>query len=260
VSRLRVVTWNVNSIRVRVDQVLAWSAQHAPDVLCLQEIKTVEEGFPSARFAEQGYTCALSAQPTYNGVAILAKGELTDVVAGFSDGAEEDAAKRLLRATHRGVRIVNCYAPNGEAPGTDKYAYKLRWYPRLRAALDAQEKASARVVLVGDMNVAPEAIDVHDPKRWEGKIHFSLPERAALENLRKLGFSDCLRRLHPEPGIYTWWDYRLKAWERGWGLRIDHVFATDAMADRLRACDVDRAPRAAERPSDHIPVTADFDL
>jgi exodeoxyribonuclease-3 len=153
---MRIATWNVNSIKVRADAVLDWSARNHPDVLCLQEIKTVDSGFPADRFAQAGFTSiAVAGQPTYNGVAILAKTELTDVVVGFADGAEEDPQRRLLRATCRGVRVVNCYVPNGEEVGTDKYAYKLRWYPRLRAALDSQEDPKSHVVLVGDMNVAP---------------------------------------------------------------------------------------------------------
>jgi exodeoxyribonuclease III len=257
---VRVVTWNVNSIKVRADQVLAWSARHAPDVVCLQETKTVDEGFPAARFAELGYATVHSGQPTYNGVAILAKGELTDVVRGFADGAEEDPHRRLLRATFRGVRIVNCYVPNGEEVGSDKYAYKLRWLPRLRAALDAQEDAAKPLVLVGDLNIAPDPLDVHKPERWVGKVLFSEPERAALAAVRQFGLEDCLRRLHPEtPDLFSWWDYRLKAWERGWGLRIDHVLATAPLASRLRRCEIDREPRAGERPSDHAPVVADFD-
>jgi exodeoxyribonuclease-3 len=257
---LRVVTWNVNSIKVRADQVFDWSARMSPDVVCLQEIKTVDAGFPAARFAELGYAAAVAGQPTYNGVAILAKGALSDVVVGFADGAEEDPQRRLLRATYRGVRIVDCYCPNGEEVGTDKYAYKLRWYERLRAALQAQEDPKRPLVLVGDMNVAPEPIDVHKPERWEGKVLFSEPERAALAALRGFGLEDCLRKHHKDGGIFTWWDYRLKAWERGWGLRIDHVLATPPLAARCTACDVDKAPRAGERPSDHAPVFADFDV
>jgi len=257
---VRVVTWNVNSIKVRADQVLAWAAANAPDVICLQEIKTVDSGFPADRFAALGYKAAVSGQPTYNGVAILAKGEMTDVVAGFADGAEEDSQRRLLRATYRGVRVVDCYCPNGEEVGSDKYAYKLRWYARLRAALDAQEDPAKPLVLVGDMNVAPEPIDVHKPERWEGKVLFSLPERAALADLAAFGLVDCLRKHHSEGGIFTWWDYRLNAFARNWGLRIDHVLATPALAARCTACEVDRVPRSAERPSDHVPVVADFEV
>jgi len=258
---MRIVTWNVNSIKVRADQVLDWSARNSPDVVCLQELKTEDPGFPSARFAELGYTCAVSGQKTYNGVAILAKGELTDVVAGFADGAEEDPQRRILRATYRGIRVVDCYCPNGEEVGTDKYAYKLRWYARLRAALDAQEDTKEPLVLVGDMNVAPEPIDVHKPERWEGKVLFSEPERAALATLRGFGLEDCLRKHHPgESGIFSWWDYRLKAWDRGWGLRIDHILATPSLLAKCTACNVDKEPRAHERPSDHAPVVADFDV
>ena len=257
---MRVVTWNVNSIKVRADQVLAWAAANAPDVICLQEIKTVDSGFPADRFAALGYKAAVSGQPTYNGVAILAKGELTNVVAGFADGAEEDPPRRILRATYRGVRVVDCYCPNGEAVGSDKYTYKLLWYARLRAALDAQEDPKGKLVLVGDMNVAPEPIDVHKPERWEGKVLFSEPERAALAELRGFGLEDCLRKHHSEGGIYSWWDYRLNAWPRNWGLRIDHIFATPPLAALCTACDVDKTPRASERPSDHVPVVADFDV
>jgi exodeoxyribonuclease-3 len=258
---MRLVTWNVNSIKVRADQVLAWSAAHKPDVLCLQEIKTVEEKFPLERFREAGFVgAALSGQPTYNGVAILAKGELSEVVAGFADGAEEDPHRRLIRATYRGVRIVNCYVPQGEDVGTDKYAYKLRWYPRLRAALDKQEGERKLLALVGDMNVAPGDLDVHKPERWVGKIHCSDPERAALGDLCQFGLVDCLRKHHPEGNVFTWWDYRLKAWERNWGLRIDHVFATKPLAERCTACEVHRDVRGNERASDHVPVAADFDV
>ena len=258
---MRITTWNVNSIKVRADQVLAWSARHAPDVLCLQEIKTEDGGFPAARFAEAGWaSAAVAGQKTYNGVAILAKAPLTDVVVGFHDAAEEDPQRRLLRATVNGVRVVNCYCPNGEEVGSDKYAYKLRWYARLRAALDSQEDAKKPLVLVGDMNVAPEPIDVHKPERWEGKVLFSQPEREALAALCAFGLSDCLRKHHKDGGIFSWWDYRLNAWQRNWGLRIDHVLATAPLAERCRSCEVDKEPRAGERPSDHVPVYADFDV
>ena len=257
---MRVATWNVNSIKVRADQVLAWSARHAPDVLCLQEIKKVDEGFPVQRFADAGYTAAVAGQKTYNGVAILAKGPLADVVVGFADGAEEDPQRRLIRATYRGVRIVDCYVPNGDEVGTEKYAYKLKWLPRLRAALDAQESPDRPLVIVGDFNVAPEPIDVHKPDRWEGKVLFSAPERAALADVRAFGLEDCVRKHHPEEGLFTWWDYRLKAWERNWGLRIDHVFATKPLAARCTSSFVDREVRANVQPSDHVPVAADFDV
>jgi exodeoxyribonuclease-3 len=257
---MRVATWNVNSIKVRADQVLAWAARHAPDVLCLQEIKTVDEGFPLARFAEAGYTGVLAGQKTYNGVAILAKGPLEDVRVGFDDGGEDDPQRRIIRATHRGVRVVNCYVPNGEDVGTEKYAYKLKWLPRLRAALDAQEKADRPLVLVGDMNVAPEPIDVHKPERWVGKVLFSEPERAALTHLRGFGLEDCVRKHLPDAGLFTWWDYRLKAWERNWGLRIDHVFATKPLAERSKSAEIHRDVRAQTQPSDHVPVVVDFDV
>ena len=256
---MRIATWNVNSIRVREEAVAAWLAKWAPDVLCLQEIKVEAPAFPAARFEALGYRCAVSGQKTYNGVAILSKAEPTNVVPGFADGAEEDPQRRLLRATVGGVRVVDAYCPNGEEVGSDKYAYKLAWFRRLRDALAKQEDAKAPLVIVGDFNVAPAPIDVHAPDRWVGKVLFSEPERQALGDLCAWGLTDCLRKKHPEtPKLFTWWDYRLQAFPRGWGLRIDHVLATAPLAARLKDVQIDVEPRKSERPSDHAPVFADF--
>jgi exodeoxyribonuclease-3 len=256
---MRIATWNVNSIRVRGDAVLAWLAAKRPDVLCIQEIKTEEPGFPAARFAEAGWRSVVSGQKTYNGVAILSREEASDVVHGFADGEAEDPQRRLVRATVGGVRVMNAYCPNGEEVGSEKYAYKLAWYARLRRALDRQEDASKPFVIVGDFNVAPEPIDVHAPERWEGKVLFSEPERKALRDLCAWGLTDCLRKVHPDtPKLFSWWDYRLAAFPRGWGLRIDHVLASAPLAARLSACEIDVEPRKAEKPSDHAPVVADF--
>jgi exodeoxyribonuclease III len=256
---MRIATWNVNSIRVRADAVLAWLAAKKPDVLCVQEIKTEEPGFPAARFAEAGWRSAVNGQKTYNGVAILSKEEPQDVVLGFSDGEPEDPQRRLVRATVGGVRIVDAYCPNGEEVGSDKYAYKLAWYARLRKAFDQQEDPRKPLVLVGDFNVAPADIDVHAPERWSGKVLCSEPERQALREICAWGLVDCLRKLHPDtPKLFSWWDYRLAAFQRGWGLRIDHVLATAPLAARLTSCEIDVEPRKAEKPSDHAPVFADF--
>lgn len=256
---MRIATWNVNSIRVRADAVAAWLERHRPDVLCVQEIKVEDKDFPCARFEALGWRCVLSGQKTYNGVAILSREPATDVVAGFADGEEEDPQRRLLRATVGGVRIVNAYCPNGEDVTSPKYAYKLGWFARLRRALETQEERTKPIVLVGDFNVAPAAIDVHAPERWEGKVLCSDKEREALRTIQEWGLVDCLRRLHPEtPKLFTWWDYRLNAFPRGWGLRIDHVLATPAMAERCTDVAIDLEPRKAERPSDHAPVVATF--
>jgi exodeoxyribonuclease-3 len=257
---MRIATWNVNSIRVREEAVLAWLAQWKPDVLCLQEIKVETKDFPAAKFEAAGWRCAVSGQKTYNGVAILAREEPRDVVAGFADGADEDPQRRLLRATVGGVRVVDAYCPNGDEVGSEKYEYKLGWFARLRAALAAQESPAAPLVIVGDFNVAPEPIDVHAPDRWVGKVLFSEKEREALRDLCGWGLVDTLRRKHPDtPKLFTWWDYRLQAFPRGWGLRIDHVLATEPLAARLRDVVIDVEPRKSERPSDHAPVVADFD-
>lgn len=257
---MRLATWNVNSIRVRADAVAAWLAQWKPDVLCLQEIKVEEKDFPRARFEGLGWRSVVYGQKTYNGVAILSRDEPSEVVCGFADGADEDAQRRLLRATIGGVRVVNAYCVNGESVGSDKYAYKLAWFARLRRMFDAQENAASRLAIVGDFNVAPADLDVHKPERWVGEVLVSEPERAALRELEAWGLTDCLRKLHPDaPRMFTWWDYRLAAFQRGWGLRIDHVLATAPLAATLRSVTIDVEPRKAERPSDHAPVVADFD-
>ena len=256
---MRIATWNVNSIRVRGDAVAAWLETWKPDVICLQEIKVVEKDFPRERFEALGWRCTVSGQKTYNGVAILSREEPTDVVAGFADGGEEDPQRRLLRATIGGVRVIDAYCPNGEEVGSEKYAYKLAWFARLRRMLDAQEDPASKLVMVGDFNVAPQPVDVHDPERWEDKVLFSEAERRALSDVVAFGLTDCLRKVHPtSQKLFTWWDYRLKAFERGWGLRIDHILETAPLASKCSACTIDVEPRKDERPSDHAPVVADF--
>ncbi|MFN0006711.1 MAG: exodeoxyribonuclease III [Planctomycetota bacterium] len=256
---MRIATWNVNSIRVREPAVLAWLARWQPDVLCLQELKVEEKDFPRGAIEAAGYRATVYGQKTYNGVAILSREEPTDVVRGFADGAEEDPQRRLIRGTVAGVRIVNGYFVNGEEVGSEKFAYKLAWFARLLRVLETQEDPTKPLVLLGDFNVAPADIDVHDPKRWKDKVLCSTEERAAYERFLAWGLTDTLRMHHPEGGIYSWWDYRLAAFQRKWGLRIDHVLATAPLAARSKDCVVDVEPRGAERPSDHAPVYADFD-
>lgn len=254
---LKVITWNVNSIRQRMDRLLALLDRHDPDVVCLQETKIVDGDFPRAPIEAKGYTVALHGQKTYNGVAILSKRPMDDIGIGFDGDPLPDHA-RAIHATIDGFRIFGLYVPNGKAPGTEPYEAKLQWYRALKAHLEAHHAPDEPVLLVGDFNVAPEPRDVHDPKRWEGKIHFSEPERAHLEDLMSWGLVDLLRLHTQEADIHTWWDYRLGAFHRGWGLRIDLALGSDAVARRCTSVVVDREerkPTAGEgKPSDHAPV------
>lgn len=255
---MRIATWNVNSIRVRIDQVCDWLAGADVDVLCMQELKAVDEEFPAARFADLGYASVSHGQPTYNGVAIVSRVGIDDPVPGFADGAEPDPQARLLRATCGGVRVMSAYCPNGEALDSPKFAYKREWFERLRAALDTQEDPAGDFVVVGDFNITPDDRDVWDPERLRGTIHCSDEERDWLRHLQGWGLTDCLRKHHEEAGIYSWWDYRMLAYQKRRGLRIDLVLASAPLAARCTACVVDKAPRKLPRPSDHAPVVADF--
>ena len=251
---MRIATWNVNSLRVRLPHLLDWLRDAQPDVACLQETKTEDANFPVAELRAAGYESVFCGQKSYNGVAILSRAPIADVAHGIPDFADD--LKRCIHATVNGVRIVCLYAPNGEAPGTEKYAYKLRWYEALTRWL-GQGKI-AELAVLGDLNIAPEPRDVHDPKRWEGKIHFSQPERAAFHAVTGVGLRDAFRLFEQPEKQFTWWDYRLKAFERGWGLRIDHILLSPALASRCTGCLIDLAPRKRERPSDHTPVIAEL--
>jgi exodeoxyribonuclease-3 len=254
---MKIATWNVNSVLARLPLVQRWLDEAKPDVVCLQELKCIDEKFPAAAFTELGYNSQAYGQATYNGVAILARAEISDVHRGLHDD-EEGAHARLIAATVNGIRIVNVYIPNGQAVGTDKYIYKLKWMLRLRKFFNFKYSVSERVLLCGDFNVAPEAIDVHDPHAWEGRILFSKRERAALEEIRKWGFTDAFR-LHTEAGgHYSWWDYRQGAFRRNAGLRIDHIWVSESLAADSTATWIDKTPRVWERPSDHTPVVGEF--
>ncbi len=255
---MRIATWNVNSINVRLAQVLAWSEAARPDVLALQETKVPDERFPRAPLEAAGWHVACHGQRAYNGVAILARAPLEDVATGIP-GLHDDQA-RVLAATVGGVRVVCVYVPNGEAVGSDKYGYKLRWMEALRGWLREELARHPLLAVVGDFNVAPEPRDVHDPELWEGRVLYSEPERAAFRALLALGLCDTFRRFDQPEGSYSWWDYRMRAFQRNLGLRIDHILASPALCERCTACRIDRAPRGRERPSDHAPVVADFDL
>jgi exodeoxyribonuclease-3 len=253
---LKIATWNVNSLKVRLPHVLDWLASETPDVLALQETKTRDPEFPVDAFRERGYEVRFSGQPTYNGVALIARGGIEDVVTDI-DGLD-DPQRRVLAATVNGVRIWNLYVPNGQSVESDKYQYKLRWLAALRAQIARELKQYPRCVLLGDFNVAPEDRDVHDPEAWRGQVLCSEPERAALRALLDLGLHDVFRKFEQAEKSFSWWDYRQAGFRRDLGLRIDLILASPPLADRCTDCRIDKAPRRLERPSDHTPVVAGF--
>ena len=256
---MRIATWNVNSLRVRLPQLVQWDSSARPDLLALQEIKCTADQFPGPELAALGYRCAVAGQKTYNGVALLSRmGPPTDVVTDLPGLA--DPQRRVLAATVGGLRIVDVYCPNGQAVGSDKYAYKLGWFAALRGFLEAELAHHPRLVVLGDFNVAPEDRDVHDPAAWAGQVLCSDAERAALQALLALGLSDCFRRFEQPAESFSWWDYRAAAFRRNAGLRIDLVLASAPLATICSDCRIDPGPRGWERPSDHAPVLADFSL
>ena len=254
---MRVASWNVNSIRVRLPQVLEWLRTRRPDVLGLQETKVPDDGFPAEALAEAGYRAVWHGQKTYNGVALLTRTAPTDVVRGLTDYADDQ--RRVVGATVGGVRIYNVYAPNGQAVGSDKYAYKLEWFAALRAQLAREFERHAALLVMGDFNVAPEDRDVHDPAAWKGSVLVSPQERAALASITGLGLSDSFRLFEQPEGSFSWWDYRAAAFRRNRGLRIDLQLVSECLARSCRQATVDREPRGWDRPSDHAPVWAEFD-
>jgi len=253
---MKLATWNVNSLKIRLPHLLEWLAAHRPDAMCLQETKTEDRNFPLAAIEAAGYRAAYCGQKAYNGVAILARSAPADVQHGIPDFPDDP--KRVIAATIDGVRVLCLYAPNGEAPGSDKYAYKLRWYEALTSWLRKELPKRSRLAVLGDLNIAPEPRDVHNPKRWEGKIHFSEPERAAFRAVADVGLKDAFRLFDQPEKQFTWWDYRLLAFQRGWGLRIDHILLSPDLASKCTACTIDVEPRKRERPSDHTPVIAEL--
>lgn len=255
-QNVKIATWNVNSLRVRLPQVLEWLASAAPDLLALQEIKLTDDQFPAAELEAAGYRAVWSGQKTYNGVAILSRepgAEPVTELPGF-----EDPQRRVLAATYGGVRLVNLYVPNGSEVDSDKYRYKLAWLEALEAWLREELARHPQLVVVGDFNIAPEDRDVHDPAAWAGSVLVSEPERAAFRRLLALGLTDCFRRFEQPEATFTWWDYRAAGFRRNNGLRIDHILASAALAEGCAGCTVDKVPRGWERPSDHAPVVAEF--
>ena len=252
---MRFATWNVNSLKVRLPQVLDWLQKHKPDALCLQETKLEDAKFPEQELRGVGYHAVYSGQKTYNGVAILSKVRATDAQASVPDF--DDPQKRVLAVTIDGVRVICLYVPNGQSVESDKYRYKLDWLAKITAWLKSERAANDRLVVVGDFNIAPDERDVYDPKAWEGQVLCSAPERQAFQDLLAGGLLDSFRLFEQQPQAYTWWDYRMNAFRRKMGLRIDHILLSQDLAGACRACSIDLEPRRDERPSDHAPVYAD---
>jgi exodeoxyribonuclease III len=253
---LQIASWNVNSLRVRLPQLVDWLGGSAVDVIGLQETKLTDAAFPQAEIEALGYHVVRSGQKTFNGVALLSRLPLTDVVTDFVD--LDDPQRRLIAATSGGVRYVNVYVPNGQAVGADKYEYKLRWLRSLRRFLETQLATHAQLAVMGDFNIAPDDRDVHDPAAWKDQILCSDAEREALRGLLALGLADTFRLFEQPAGKFSWWDYRQAGFRRNLGLRIDLILASRALAGRCIHAQVDTEPRRAERPSDHAPALAQF--
>ncbi len=255
---MKIASWNLNSIRARQQLLVSWLALAQPDVLCLQELKCTDSEFPSLELKAAGYDSACYGQRSYNGVAILSKLPLGDIARGMGDESDEQA--RVLAATAGRVRVISAYAPNGQAVDSPAFEYKLLWYERLCRYLDARFDKNEPLVLCGDFNVAPEPRDVHDAKLWEGQTMFTLKEREALKRVVDFGLVDTFRLHHAEEGRFSWWDYRMLAFPKNRGLRIDHLYATAPLAEKCIAADIDREARKGSQPSDHAPVWAEFAL
>jgi len=252
-----IATWNVNSILARMPSVMRWLDLVRPDVLCMQETKCTDDKFPTLVFQERGYQCQLFGQQSYNGVAILTRNVCETGRRGYPDD-DETAQSRLITTQVGGINVVTVYVPNGQMVGSEKYAFKLNWMKRLREFLDANFDPATPVLLCGDFNVAPDERDVHDVRLWQGRILFSDAERAALEHIKEWGFTDAFR-LHTEVGgNFSWWDYRAGAFRRNLGLRIDHIWVSEALVKRNVRTWIDMEPRTWEKPSDHAPVIAEF--
>ncbi|MEO8436722.1 MAG: exodeoxyribonuclease III [Pyrinomonadaceae bacterium] len=255
---MKLATWNVNSILARLPHVQQWLQANQPDILCMQETKCLDEKFPYDVFTELGYCSTVLGQRTYNGVAVLTREECATVQKGYQDD-EEGAQARLLSVNVKGMQVVNVYIPNGQAVGSDKYQFKLKWMERLRSFLAATCDPATPVVLCGDFNVAPEDRDVHDPRLWQDRIMCSAQERDTLNRIKEWGFTDAFRLHNQQGGLYSWWDYRAGAFRRGMGLRIDHVWISRPLVPLSRAARIDSETRTWEKPSDHAPVIAEFE-
>jgi exodeoxyribonuclease-3 len=260
---MKIATWNVNSVKARLDTVTAWLKDAAPDVVALQETKSTDDAFPRGAFEDLGYNCALHGQKTYNGVAILSKRPIEDILPGLPGGDGDDHA-RYLEAVVTGdkgiIRVISIYAPNGNPMGTEKFAYKLKWLERLRdraAELLTFEEPAA---LMGDFNVIPTNDDVYDPAAWVNDALFQPESRAALRRVENLGYQDAFRACNVQPNKYTFWDYQAGAWQKDHGIRIDFILLSPQALDRLKGCTIDKRVRGWDKPSDHVPVVAEVDI
>ncbi len=251
---MKLATWNVNSLKVRLPQVLQWLESSPVDVLCLQETKLTDDKFPVAEIEVAGYQVVFTGQKTYNGVAILSRHPITEVVK--NNPLFPDEQQRIISATIEGMRIVCAYVPNGQAVGSDKYDYKLRWLEALIQWLEAELQRFPSLAVLGDYNIAPADADVHDPAAWQDQVLVSAPERAAFERLCAMPLADAFRLFPQAEKLYSWWDYRQMAFRRNRGLRIDHILLSPALTQRCTACEIDKLPRKWEQPSDHTPVIA----
>ena len=262
---MRIASWNVNSVRTRLDQVVRWLAEEEPDVLCLQETKVDDPLFPHTAFTDLGYTTAISGQKAYNGVAIVSRLPLEDVQVGFSallpgdgEAAQLGEQKRVISARIEGLRVLNLYVPNGSSLTSEKYAYKLAWLACLRRYLAVQERQGELLCMLGDFNIGPEARDLPDPERQSGGIMASEAERQALRDVLGDRLQDVFRVFEPAGGHWSWWDYRSGAWERDQGWRIDHIYLDQELVELATGCTIDRAPRGNLQPSDHAPVVVNL--
>ena len=255
---MKLATWNVNSLKVRLPQVLQWLTDNPVEVLCLQETKITDDKFPAAEIEAAGFHVAYTGQKTYNGVAIISTLPITDVVKNNPHFADQQ--QRLLAATIADVRVICAYVPNGQSVESDKYQYKLAWLDALHDWLVEELAAHPQLAILGDYNIAPADRDVHDPTAWAGQVLVSAPERAAFEKLVALGLADAFRLFEQADRLFSWWDYRQMGFRRNLGLRIDHVLLSPALAAQCSACVIDRLPRKHQQPSDHTPVVATVDL
>ena len=262
-----IATWNVNSIRTRLSQIIDWISRVNPDILCLQETKVIDDSFPIEPFEKLGYSVEVYGQKSYNGVAIISKIKAKNVKKGFYGCTEYDPnidifldQKRLISAEINGIKIINVYVPNGSSLGSDKFKYKINWLGCLASFLDEQEKREELICLMGDFNIAPSNLDIHDPKKYEGTIMASTIERNALDNVLKGRLIDSFRIFEKNTGHWSWWDYRNNAYELNKGWRIDHIYISKILSSKLKSCVIDSSPRANLRPSDHAPVMIDLNL
>jgi exodeoxyribonuclease-3 len=260
---MKIATWNVNSVRIRVEAATQWLKQADPDVVCLQELKCQDEQFPREAFEALGYNCAVHGQKSYNGVAILSKRPMEDVTPRLP-GDDEDNHSRYMEALIPGdkgtVRVASIYAPNGNPVGTDKFTYKLAWLERLDKRARQLLATEEPVALMGDFNVIPQPEDCYDPKAWMKDALFQPESRAALRKVEYQGYTDAFRACDPQPNQYTFWDYMAGAWQKDHGIRIDHILLSPQAADRLKRCAIDKQVRGREKPSDHVPIWAELDI